>query len=107
MTNNMGTNYNVMLQNVDEIIAWDYYSLEGYAPSVSQSVGQYLATFGTNRAVLSIGLWGPNSTTVSPADLQAGVLASQVGGMPNVWICPGSMMTAAHWQVLDSLWGPK
>jgi hypothetical protein len=107
MTNNMGTNYNVMLQNVDKIVAWDYYSLEGIAPSVSQSVGQYLATFGTNRTILSIGLWGPNSSTTSPADLQAGALASQAGGMPNVWICPGSMMTAAHWQVLNTLWGPK
>lgn len=107
MTNNMGTNYNIMLQNVDKIVAWDYYSLEGYAPSVSQSVGQYLATFGTNRTILSIGLWGPNNGITSPADLQAGILASQAGGMPNVWICPGSMMTATHWQVLNTLWGPK
>jgi cell division septation protein DedD len=107
MTNNMGTNYNVMLQNSDMIVAWDYFSLAGYPASYSQNVGQYLATFGFNRAILSVGLWGANNTTVSPADLQAGVLASQAGGMPNVWICPGSMMTAAHWQVLNNLWGPK
>jgi len=107
MTNNMGTNYNVMLQNADMIIAWDYFSLAGYPASYSQNVGQYLATFGLNRAILSVGLWGLNNTTTSPADLQTGVLASQAGGMPNVWICPGSMMTAVHWQVLNSLWGPK
>ena len=107
MTNNMGTNYNVMLKNSDMIIAWDYFPLEGYPASYSQTVGQYLATFGLNRAILSVGLWASNNTTTSPADLQAGVLASQAGGMPNVWICPGSMMSAAHWQVLDTLWGPK
>jgi len=56
-----GTNYNVMLQNADMIIAWDYFSLAGYPASYSQNVGQYLATFGLNRAILSVGLWG--STT--------------------------------------------
>ncbi|HVM73115.1 MAG TPA: hypothetical protein VMT91_15230 [Anaerolineales bacterium] len=107
MTNNMGTNYSVMLQNVDKIVAWDYFALAGYPASYSQNVAQYLATFGLNRVFLSVGLWGPNNTTISAADLQASIQASQAGGMPNIWICPGSMMTSAHWQVLDTLWGPQ
>jgi hypothetical protein len=107
MTNNMGTNYTVMLQNVDKIVAWDYFSLAGYPASYSQDIGKYLATFGLNRVILSVGLWAPNNTTTSVADFQAAIQASQAGGMPNIWICPGSMMTAAHWQVLYTLWGPK
>jgi len=107
MSNNMGTNYNVMLQNVDKIVAWDYFSLACYPASYSQNIGQYLATFGLSRVILSVGLWGPNTTTTSPADLQTAIQASQAGGMPNIWICPGSKMTAAYWQELDTLWGPK
>ena len=107
MTNNKGTNYNVMLQNVDKIVVWDYYGEDGYPPSYSQTIAQFLTQFGLNRAILSVGLWGATSgSTISAADMQAGIQASQVGSMPNIWICPGSLMTSAHWQALDQLWGP-
>jgi hypothetical protein len=106
MTNNKGTNYNVMLQNVDKIIIWDYFGEDGYPPQISQSIAQFLTQFGLDRVILSVGLWGASGSIVSPADFQTAIQASQVGGMPNIWICPGSMMSDAHWQVLNTLWGP-
>jgi hypothetical protein len=105
MSNNRGQNYLVMLQNVDKIVVWDYFGEDGYSPLISQNIAQFLTQFGLDRVILSIGLWGANGTTVSPADFDQALQASWAGGMPNIWICPGSMMSAAHWQVLDSLWG--
>ena len=107
-TNNKGTNYSVMLQNVDKIVVWDYFGEDGFAPSYSKDIAQFLAQYGLNRVILSVGLWGATSgSTVSAADFQTAIQASQAGGMPNIWICPGSMMTSAHWQVLNTLWGPQ
>jgi hypothetical protein len=105
MSNNRGQNYNVMLQNVDKIIVWDYFGEDGYPPEISENIARYLTQFGLDRVILSIGLWGAAGTTVSATDFQAAIQASQAGGMPNIWICPGSMMTAAHWQALAALWG--
>jgi hypothetical protein len=106
MTNNKGTNYNVMLQNADKIIVWDYFGEAGYPPTYSQDIAQYLAQFGLDRVIQSVGLWGANGSTVSAADFQSAIQAAQAGGMPNIWICPGSMLSDAHWQVLKNLWGP-
>jgi hypothetical protein len=107
MTNNKGTNYNVMLQNVDKIVIWDYFGEDGFPPAYSKDIAQFLTQFGLNRVILSVGLWGASGSTVSAADFQTAIQASQAGGMPNIWICPGSMMSTAHWQVLNTLWGPQ
>ena len=106
MTNNKGTNYNVVLQNVDKIVVWDYFGEDGYPPTYSQDIAQFLTKFGLGRVILSVGLWGASGTTVSAADFKSAIQAAQAGGMPNIWICPGSMMGADHWQVLKDLWGP-
>jgi len=105
MTNNKGTNYNVMLQNVDKIVVWDYFGEDGYAPEYSRDIAAYLTQFGNNRVILSIGLWGASGTTVTATDFETAIQSAQAGGMPNLWICPGSMLTANHWQVLQNLWG--
>jgi hypothetical protein len=105
MSNNRGQNYLVMLENVDKIVVWDYFGEDGYSPEISQNIAEFLAKLGTDRVILSIGLWGANGTVVPATDFQTAILASQAGGMPNIWICPGSMMGTAHWEVLETLWG--
>ena len=105
MTNNKGTNYNVMLQNVDKIVIWDYFGEDGYPPEYTRDIAQFLTQFGPGRAILSVGLWGANGAVVSVVDFKTAILASQAGGMPNIWVCPGSMMSADHWQVLYDSWG--
>jgi len=106
MTNNKGTNYNVMLQNVDKIVVWDYFGEDGYAPEISRDIAAYLTQFGNDRVILSIGLWGISGTTVTATDFNTAIQSAQAGGMPNLWICPGSMMSSDHWQSLKALWGP-
>lgn len=105
MTNNRGTNYETMLQNVDKIVVWDYFGEDGFPPEYSRDIAEFLTQFGTDRVILSVGLWGESGATVSAKDFKTAIQATQNGGMPNVWICPGSMMTADHWQVLYDLWG--
>ena len=107
MTNNRGTNYNVMLQNVDKIVVWDYFGEDGYPPAYSQDIAKFLTQFGLDRTILSVGLWGAAGTTVTAPDFKSAIQAAQSGGMPNIWICPGSMMGADHWQALKDLWGTQ
>jgi hypothetical protein len=106
MTNNRGTNYNVMLQNVDKIVVWDYFGEDQFPPEYSNDIAQFLTQFGPGRAILSVGLWGANGSIVSASDFETAIQSSQAGGMSDIWICSGSMMGDAHWQVLDDLWGP-
>ncbi|MFH1523585.1 MAG: PT domain-containing protein [Chloroflexota bacterium] len=106
MTNNKGTNYNAMLQNVDKIVVWDYFGEDGFPPEYSRDIAQFLTQFGVDRVILSVGLWGASSgSIVSANDFRIAVQASMDGAMPNIWICPGSMMSSDHWQVLNDLWG--
>ncbi len=107
MTNNQGTNYNVMLQNIDKIVVWDYFGEMGFPPTYSQDIAAYLTQFGLDRVILSVGLWGASGTTVTATDFKTAIQSAQAGGMPNLWICPGSMMTTDHWQDLKGLWGPQ
>jgi hypothetical protein len=104
MTNEHGTNYQVVLQHTDKIVIWGYFSLDDFQPEYLQEVAQFLSQFDPNRIILSIGLWGKYAPVVSADALKRAVLASQAGGISNIWITPGSLMSADHWQVLDSLW---
>jgi hypothetical protein len=106
ITNEHGTNYRVVLEHTDKIVVWGYFSLDQFPPEFLLDVAQFLNQFGRDRVILSIGLWGRNGPVVGADELRRGILASQAGGMPNLWITPGSLMTTAHWQVLDQLWGP-
>jgi hypothetical protein len=104
-TNNYGTNYAEMLKNVDKIVVDGYFGLGGYSAKYSSNIAQYLATLGTSRSILSIGLWGSSGSTVSSANLKTAITSAQSGGMPNIEIAPESLATSSHWQVLNGLWG--
>jgi hypothetical protein len=106
ITNEHGTNYKVVLEHTDRIIIWGYFSLDKFTPENLQDVSQFLGQFGQDRIILSIGLWGLNGSVITADELKRGIIAARTGGMPNIWITPGSLMSAGHWQVLDQLWDP-
>jgi len=108
MENNTGQNYKVMLQNADKIIVWGYFAEDQFPPTTFVKVGQFLSQLGLDRVILSIGLWGATSnTTASASDVQVAIQSAQTGGMPNLWITPYSLTSAANWQAMDALWGPQ
>jgi hypothetical protein len=103
-TNSHGTNYQVVLQHTDKIVIWGYYDLDEYDPSYFVKIGQFLQQFGMGRVIMSLGLWD-EKYPVSPADKFAKALqAVQDGGVYNIWITPGSLMTPDHWKVLQEMW---
>ncbi len=100
-----GTRYDILLEQADRIVIWDYFALNGYPPEYNQPLAQFLLQRVGDRAIFSIGLWDKNNTTITPAQLEAGILAAQQGGMQDLWITPSLLMTDAHWAVLQRLWG--
>jgi len=104
MANNKGQNYNIMLQNADKIIVWGYFAEDQYPPETFVDVSQFLGGFGYDRVILSIGLWGNDSTALAN-DVKTAIESAQAGGMLNLWITPYSLTTSEHWQVMSQLWG--
>jgi hypothetical protein len=105
ITNEHGTNYSVVLEHSDKIIIWGYFALDDFQPEFLEDVARFLTGYEQDRVILSIGLWGRNTLVVSADQLQRAILASQAGGISDLWITPGSLMTADHWSILDGLWG--
>jgi hypothetical protein len=48
-SSNYGTNYSVMLQNVDKIVVQDYFGTNGSTPQYAGSIAKYLAGLGAGR----------------------------------------------------------
>jgi hypothetical protein len=107
ITNEHGTNYRVVLEHTDKLVIWGYFDLDNYPPEYFHDIAQFLTGFDPNRVILSIGLWDGNGLATLPSKLKIAILASQAGGISNLWITPSTLMSADHWQVLDDIWGPK
>ena len=105
MTNEHGTNYNLVLEHMDRIVVWGYYGVDHYAPEYLREVAWFLTRFSQNRLILSIGLWNDNGQVVSPDSLNTAMQAILAGGIQNIWITPSLLMSDAHWQVLRDYWG--
>ena len=103
-TNQSGVQLDVMLQKVDKLVVWCYYSLDGNSPDVMKITAQALQKYGPGRIILSIGLWGPNNTVMDASLLQQGIQSAQEGGISNMWVTPSTLMDGSHWQVLANLW---
>jgi len=100
-----GQDYATMLAVVDKLILWGYPNLEGYPPGYLQEVSAYLSSkYLANRFIMSIGLWGPLGNVVPANDIQTSMQSSVAGGLPDLWITPTHLFTAAHWDVLDVEW---
>jgi len=103
--NEFGTRYDLMLERIDKLVVWGYCYLENIPPEFLETAARFLQRYGTGRVIMSIGLWGPNNT-IMPADLlQRGVLASDKGGLSDLWITPSVMMDESMWQALATAWG--
>jgi hypothetical protein len=105
VTNEHGTNYHVVLEHTDKIIIWGYFALDQFQPEFLKDVAQFLTQFGQDRVILSIGLWGRSTPVVTADELNRAIIASQAGGITNIWVTPGSLMSASHWMALTQLWG--
>ena len=105
MTNEHGTNYNLVLEHMDKLVIWAYLDLDNYQPEYLYDIAFFLRQFETDRIILSIGLWSNTTTVISPDKLKRAIIAAKRGDMPNIWITPSSLMQSGHWQVLEALWG--
>lgn len=107
MTNEHGTNYNLVLEHMDKLVIWAYLDLDNYPPEDLFDIGLFLRQFETRRIILSIGLWSNQGQgpVISPDRLNRAILAAANGYMPNIWITPSSLLQESHWQVLEQLWG--
>ncbi len=105
MTNEHGTNYNLVLEHMDKLVIWAYLDLDNYAPEDLFGIGLFLKQFETQRIILSIGLWSNQASVISPDKLKRAILAAADGYMPNIWVTPSSLMQDTHWNVLEDLWG--
>jgi hypothetical protein len=105
LTNLHGTNYNIVLQHTDRLVVWGYFGLDGTDPQEFFNYAQFLLTFGVKHMILSFGLWDATEPAITCDELRAAIEASEAGGMANIWVTPSTMMTDAHWQELDQIWG--
>jgi hypothetical protein len=105
MTNEHGTNYNLVLEHMDKLVIWAYLDLDDYPPEDLFDIGLFLTQFDTQRIILSIGLWSSQNPVISPDKLNRAIIAAKNGYMPNIWITPSSLVQAGHWTVLEQLWG--
>ncbi len=104
-TNLHGTDYSLVLQHTDRLVIWGYFGLDGTDPQDFYQDAQYLLTFGAQHVILSIGLWDATDPSITCEELRAAILACQAGGLGNIWVTPSTLMTDAHWQELDDIWG--
>jgi hypothetical protein len=105
ITNEHGTNYELVLQHMDKLVIWAYLDLDNYPPEYLYDIARFLTRFEADRIILSIGLWSDETTVISADVLRRAILSSQQGAMPNIWITPSSLLQPDHWQVLEELWG--
>ena len=105
LTNLHGTNYNIVLQHTDRLVVWGYFGLDGTDPQEFYNYAQFLLTFGAKHVILSVGLWDATDPTVTCEELREAIEACQAGGLANIWVTPSTLMTDAHWQELDQIWG--
>lgn len=102
--NEMGTRYDLMLTHVDKLIVWGYYFLENYPPEFLQTAANLFEKYGSNRVIMSIGMWGPNNAIMSPDLLRRGLQSSAQGGLANMWVTPTIYMNDSLWKVLETYW---
>jgi hypothetical protein len=108
-----GQDYNILAQAADRITLWAYIGTDGKKPDdIRRLTGALAKDFPNDigRFTVSIGLWGPGDSTVhvlAPATMATAVRAGQTNGITSVNVTPMSLMTAAHWQALRTVWGSR
>jgi hypothetical protein len=99
-----GQDYRVMLGSADRLVVWDYFDLAGRPPEYTTQVARSLKDLGSDKVILSVGLWPKEGPPVSPAALRTALLAGLSEGIVNQWVTPSRFMTPGHWKVLADVW---
>jgi hypothetical protein len=105
ITNEHGTNYNLVLEHMDRIVVWGYYGVDHYAPEYLEEVARFLSQYSQTRLILSVGLWSDTGGAVSPESFRTALQSIRAGGVKNIWITPSILMSDPHWLVLRDFWG--
>jgi hypothetical protein len=109
----VGDDYNILAKGADRIILWAYIGTEGKGPNDIRRLTRALDRdfpIETSRFTVSIGLWGPNDSTVhvvSPDTMATAARAAETNGITSVNVTPMSLMTPAHWRALRNVWGSR
>ena len=109
----VGDDYNILAKAADRIILWAYIGTDGKEPDDIGRLTRALHEdfpIRTSRFTVSIGLWGPNDSTVDvvpPATMADAVRAAETNGITSVNVTPMSLMTSAHWPALRNVWGSR
>lgn len=106
-----GQDYGLLLEHADRLVLWTYFGLEDYEPSyireIADSLADLSADYGSERFILSFGLWDRTRPVLPPAELQAALREAQASSLPHVWVTPSSLFAAEHWRQLAKVWtGP-
>lgn len=102
-----GLHYPYLLKFTDALVVWDYFYLDGRPAESSEDVARFFTTrYGSDRVVISIGLWGKKKP-VRADGLAIAVQSSLNGGATALWITPSHLMTPAHWDSLHIALGFK
>ncbi|RRJ86703.1 hypothetical protein EG850_06680 [Gulosibacter macacae] len=108
-----GHDYELLLDQVDGLIVWAYFSLADRGPDALEPFVRSLAEAGLplDRMTISIGLWasgddfGAVDGTISPETMIAAIAGAEAGGAASVSVTPYSRFTEAHWSQLAAHWG--
>lgn len=98
-----GHDYDIILENSDRLVVWNYYGLQDVEPEYSGELTTELRRRYDERFVLSFGLWRSRDRVLSPAELEEGLRAAIIAGVPAVSVTPASYMTDEHWAVLAKI----
>jgi hypothetical protein len=99
-----GQAYGVMLASADKLVVWDYFGLSGDPPDHAATVAHSLAKYGSEKIIISIGLWAKSGTIISPEDLRIAMKSGLGSEIPSFWITPSRYLSPAHWQVISEAW---
>jgi hypothetical protein len=99
-----GQDYEMLLAVADRLVVWDYFGLStDLNASFTSKLVDHLAKLGSDRFIVSVGLWSTQG--VLPASELRDALAllngRQVAG---ALVTPVSSFDASHWQALTELW---
>ncbi len=101
-----GQDYALLRPNVDELVVWDHFALDGRAPSQSMETARYLGKeLGADDYWHGVGLWHPNAFALDAQQMRLGLLSALRGGARRLWIAPSDYLSPLHWQQLDELMG--
>jgi hypothetical protein len=109
----VGHDYDILAEAADRIVLWAYLGLDGKGPEDVRRVTRALDEefpIETRRFTVSIGLWGPNDSTVhvvSPSRMAAALRAGETNAITSVNVTPMSLMTPAHWRALQEVWAAR